>query len=63
MAIDTLPEPSIPVTTPFRPKLGFLTATPIIAGATICLGLVIAMAIAAPLLAICRTPTARTGPV
>ena len=35
MAIETLPEPSIPVTTPFRPGLGFLTATPIIAAATI----------------------------
>jgi hypothetical protein len=23
MAIETLPEPSIPITTPFRPKLGF----------------------------------------
>ena len=31
MAIETLPEPTIPVTTPFRPKLGFLTSTPIIA--------------------------------
>ena len=41
MAIDTLPEPSIPITTPFRPGLGFLTATPIIAAATICLSLVI----------------------
>jgi hypothetical protein len=37
MAIETLPEPSIPITTPFRPKLGFLTATPIIATATVCL--------------------------
>src|SRR5437016_5606504 len=51
MAIETLPEPSIPITTPFRPKLGFLTASPIIAVATICLLLVIAMAILAPLLA------------
>ena len=41
MAIETLPEPSIPITTPFRPGLGFLTATPIIAAATICLALVI----------------------
>src|SRR5271170_7205495 len=48
MAIETLPEPSIPVTTPFRPKLGFLTGTPIITAATICLVLVIASAIAAP---------------
>ena len=37
MAIETLPEPSIPITTPFRPRLGFLTATPIIAVATVCL--------------------------
>ncbi len=51
MAIETLPEPSIPVTTPFRPKLGFLTATPIIAVATALLGLIVLMAIFAPLLA------------
>ena len=43
MAIETLPEPSIPITTPFRPRLGFLTATPIIAVATICLALIIAI--------------------
>src|SRR3979411_3501500 len=48
MAIDTLPQPSLPVTTPFRPGLGFLTATPIIAAATICLALVILSAILAP---------------
>jgi peptide/nickel transport system permease protein len=48
MAIETLPEPSIPITTPFRPALGFLTATPIIAAATICLALVIASAVLAP---------------
>ena len=48
MAIETLPEPSIPITTPFRPGLGFLTSTPIIAAATICLALVIASAIFAP---------------
>ena len=51
MAIETLPEPSIPITTPFRPRLGFLTATPIIATATIFLALIIAMAILAPWLA------------
>jgi ABC-type dipeptide/oligopeptide/nickel transport systems, permease components len=51
MAIETLPEPSIPITTPFRPRLGFLTATPIIAVATICLGLIILISILAPLLA------------
>jgi len=33
MAIETVPQPSIPITTPFRPGLGFLTATPIIAAA------------------------------
>ena len=47
MAIETLPESSIPITTPFRPGLGFLTATPIITAATICLALVIASAILA----------------
>jgi peptide/nickel transport system permease protein len=51
MAIETLPEPSIPITTPFRPRLGFLTATPIIATATVCLAVVVAMAVLAPLLA------------
>jgi peptide/nickel transport system permease protein len=51
MAIDTLPEPSIPITSPLRPSLGFLTATPIIAAATICLLLIAAMAIFAPWLA------------
>src|ERR1700748_1411068 len=50
MAIDTLPEPSLPITTPLRPRFGFLTSTPIIAAATICLGLIIASAILAPLL-------------
>src|ERR1700727_1957482 len=51
MAIDTLPEPSIPITTPLRPGLGFLTATPIIAAATICLSLVILSAVLAPWIA------------
>ena len=51
MAIETLPEPSIPITTPFQPRLGFLTATPIIAVATICLGLIVLISILAPLLA------------
>ena len=50
MAIETLPEPSIPITTPFRSGLGFLTATPIIAVATVCLALVILSSIFAPLL-------------
>src|ERR1017187_7934383 len=48
MAIETLPEPSIPITTPLRPGLGFLTSTPIIAGATICLTLIVVSAVLAP---------------
>jgi len=48
MAVETLPEPTIQITTPFRPGLGFLTATPIIAAASICLALVIASAVLAP---------------
>ena len=51
MALETLPEPSIPITTPFRPRLGFLTSTPIIAVATVLLALIVLMAIFAPLLA------------
>jgi len=51
MAIETLPEPSIPITTPLRPGLGFLTSTPIIAVATISLLLIIAIAVLAPWLA------------
>jgi len=51
MAIETLPGPSIPITRPFRPTLGFLTATPIIATAAVCLLLIVAMAILAPYLA------------
>src|SRR5580700_10733709 len=48
MAIETLPEPTIPITAPFRPGLGFLTSTPIIAAATICLALIVLSAILAP---------------
>jgi len=66
MAIDTLPESSLPVTRPFRLKFGFLTATPIIAIATICLVLIILMAIFAPLLAphdpLLLTPAQRLKP-
>jgi peptide/nickel transport system permease protein len=51
MAIDTLPEPSLPITTPLRPKLSFLTATPIIAVATILLVLIVAISVLAPWLA------------
>ncbi|MHC2438930.1 ABC transporter permease [Bradyrhizobium sp. USDA 4451] len=66
MAIETLPEASIPVTRPFRVKFGFLTSTPIIAVATICLALIILMAIFAPLLAphdpLLLTPAQRLKP-
>ncbi|MBR0715148.1 ABC transporter permease [Bradyrhizobium liaoningense] len=51
MSIETLPEPSIPITTPLRPRFGFLTATPIIATATVCLALIILASILAPLIA------------
>src|ERR1700722_14891549 len=51
MAIETLPEPSVRMSAPNRLGLGFLTATPIITAATICLALVIASAILAPWLA------------
>ncbi|PDT74735.1 ABC transporter permease [Bradyrhizobium sp. C9] len=66
MAIETLPESSIPVTRPFRVKFGFLASTPIIAIATICLVLIILMAIFAPLLAphdpLLLTPSQRLKP-
>ncbi len=48
MAIETLPEPSIPLTAPPRFSLGFLTASPIIAIATVCLAIVVLLAILAP---------------
>src|SRR5580692_1693543 len=48
MAIEILPDPSVTITAPRRPGLGFLTATPIITGATVCLALVIASAVLAP---------------
>ncbi|AVT80109.1 ABC transporter permease [Rhodopseudomonas palustris] len=51
MAIDTMSEPTLPVPRPMRPRLGFLLSTPIIAVATICLALVVLMAIFAPWLA------------
>jgi peptide/nickel transport system permease protein len=51
MSIDTLPQSSIPITTPLRPKFGFLTATPIIAAATICLALIALISILSPLIA------------
>jgi peptide/nickel transport system permease protein len=51
MAIVTHPEPSIPVTSRLRVRFGFLTSTPIIAVATVCLALIVIISVAAPLLA------------
>jgi peptide/nickel transport system permease protein len=51
MSIDTVPQSSIPITTPLRPRFGFLTATPIIAVATVCLVLIALISILAPLIA------------
>ncbi len=51
MSIETLPEPSIPITTPLRPRFGFLTSTPIIATATVCLGSILLISVLAPLIA------------
>src|SRR3984957_8457978 len=51
MAIETLPEPSIAIAAPPRPRFGFLTATPIIATASFCLVAIVVMAIVAPLIA------------
>jgi peptide/nickel transport system permease protein len=51
MAIETLPEPSIAIAAPPRPRLGFLTSTPIIATATVCLVAIAVMSISAPWIA------------
>jgi peptide/nickel transport system permease protein len=51
MAIETLPEPSIVIAAPPRPRFGFLTATPIIATATFCLVAIAMMSILAPWIA------------
>jgi peptide/nickel transport system permease protein len=51
MAIETLPEPSVPISAPLRPRLGFLTSTPIIAVATTLLVLIIVISILAPWIA------------
>jgi peptide/nickel transport system permease protein len=48
MAIETLPEPTIPITRPLRSAPALLTATPVIAAAAVCLALVIVSAMAAP---------------
>jgi peptide/nickel transport system permease protein len=51
MAIVTHPEPSLPVTSRLGVRFGFLTSTPIIAVATICLALILIISLLAPLLA------------
>ena len=51
MAIETVPQSSIPITTPFGRRFGFLMSTPVIAAATVCLALIVLAAILAPLLA------------
>src|SRR3984893_859343 len=49
MAIETLPDSVLPVRAERSgPTLGFLTATPIIAVATICLALIVLAAVLAP---------------
>ena len=51
MSIESLPESSIPITTPLRPRFGFLTSTPIIATATVCLTVILLLSMFAPLIA------------
>src|ERR1700744_1284846 len=51
MAIETLPEPSLPLASPLRPRFGFLTSSPILAIPTLLLLLSIATSILAPGLA------------
>ena len=51
MSVDTLPQSSIPITSPLRPRFGFLTSTPIIATATVLLTLIVLISILAPLIA------------
>lgn len=51
MAIETVPEPTLTVRSQSSLNLGFLTASPIITVATICLVLVVASAVLAPWLA------------
>ena len=52
MSVDSLPQSSIPITAPLRPRFGFLTSTPIIAAATVCLALIVLISILAPLIAL-----------
>jgi peptide/nickel transport system permease protein len=51
MAIVTHPEPSLPITSRLGPRFGFLTSTPIIAVATVCLAVIVIISVLAPLLA------------
>lgn len=51
MAIETLPEPSVSITRPFRLRLGFLVSTPIIALASVLLALIALSALLAPWIA------------
>jgi peptide/nickel transport system permease protein len=51
MAIETLPEPTIAIAAPPRPRFGFLTATPIIATASFCIIAIAIMSILAPWIA------------
>src|SRR6201994_2626061 len=51
MSVDTLPQSSIPITSPLRPRFGFLTSTPIIATATVLLALIVLISVLAPLIA------------
>src|ERR1700754_427494 len=51
MSVDTLPQSSIPITSPLRPRFGFLTSTPIIAAATVLLALIVLISLLAPLIA------------
>ncbi|MCP3477457.1 ABC transporter permease [Bradyrhizobium sp. CCGUVB1N3] len=62
MSIDTLPESSIPITKPLRPKFGFLTSTPIIAAATICLALIVLISVLAPHDPVLLAPSQRLKP-
>lgn len=51
MTVDSLPRSSIPITTPLRPRFGFLTSTPIIATATVLLAVIVLISVLAPLIA------------
>ena len=50
MTIERIAAP-IPITSPLRPRFGFLTSTPIIAAATFLLALIVLISVLAPLIA------------